>query len=82
MAYYGTNDANGDDQNAGVLMKEACEKADADGVDFTQYDNDGDGSVDGVYIVYSGYGEATSGIENTIWPHDKWDVERGAKHNK
>jgi len=69
MAYYGTNDANGDDQNAGVLMKEACEKADADGVDFTQYDNDGDGSVDGVYIVYSGYGEATSGIENTIWPH-------------
>jgi M6 family metalloprotease-like protein len=69
MAYYGANDANGDDINAGALMLEACEKADADGVDFSQYDNDNDGSVDGVYIIYAGYGEASSGIDNTIWPH-------------
>lgn len=69
MAHYGANDSAGDDINAGALMKEACEKADADGVDFTKYDNDGDGSVDGVYIVFSGYGEASSGIDNTIWPH-------------
>lgn len=69
MAYYGAPGANSHDIRAADLMKEACDKADDDGVDFTQYDNDGDGSVDGVYIIYAGYGEATSGDVNTIWPH-------------
>jgi M6 family metalloprotease-like protein len=56
------------DPNSNELMLEAVQAADAD-VDFTQYDNDGDGSVDGVYIVYAGFGQASSGIANTIWPH-------------
>lgn len=69
MAYYGTDAEDGShDPNSHYLMEEAVNDADAD-VDFSQYDNDGDGSVDGVYIIYAGKGQASSGIANTIWPH-------------
>ncbi|MBQ6983664.1 MAG: M6 family metalloprotease domain-containing protein [Paludibacteraceae bacterium] len=65
-AYYGKND----DANVGEMIKEACELADADGVDFTQYDNDNDDKVDFVYVLYAGYGEADGGPANTVWPHN------------
>jgi M6 family metalloprotease-like protein len=52
------------------MIKEACLLADSIwDVDFTQYDNDGDGKVDFVYVIYAGYGEADGGGANTIWPH-------------
>lgn len=69
MAYYGADGTDGThDLNSNELMLEAVTAADAD-VDYSQYDNDGDGSVDGVYIIYAGYGQASSAIANTIWPH-------------
>ena len=64
-----------DDNNTGQMIKEACEKAVADGVDFSRYDNDNDGNVDFVYVLYAGYGEADSYIANTIWPHN-WSLSR------
>ena len=68
MKYYGENDQYGNDKNARRMVEEACKKAD---VDFSQYDNDGDGYVDIVYVIYAGYGEASypAKLENTIWPH-------------
>lgn len=67
-----------DDNNVGQMIKKACELADADGVDFTRYDNNDDGKVDFVYVLYAGYGEADSYINNTIWPHNwylsKWGI--------
>lgn len=39
-------------------------------VDFTQYDSDGDGYVDLVYIVYAGYG-GNWGVSDVIWPKIK-----------
>jgi len=69
MAHYGA-DLNGDHSpNADKLMEEAVLAADADGIDFSQYDNDGDGSVDGVYVVFAGYSQATGGPTDAIWPH-------------
>jgi immune inhibitor A len=38
-------------------------------VDFTQYDNDGDGFVEGVFIVHSGQGFEWSGSPDDIWSH-------------
>jgi len=67
MAYYGKNVANFD-ANPWMMVKEACELVD-DSVDFTQYDNNNDGKVDFVYVIYAGYGEADGADENTIWPH-------------
>lgn len=70
MAYYGKNTTStgGSDQNPGALITEAITQADKD-VNFADFDNDGDGTVDGVYVVYAGYGEASGAPTNTIWPH-------------
>lgn len=75
VAYYGGNDSYGDDKLPGDMVVEACSIANAQhGVDFTKYDNDGDGEVDFVYLIYAGKGEADGGADNTIWPHN-WNLE-------
>lgn len=77
MASYGANDAQGNDIDPAGMIKEACELAYAkEKMDMSQYDWDGDGAVDQVYVVYAGYGEAAGGDANTIWPHE-WDIEGG-----
>lgn len=69
MSYYGGNDSNGDDKNPHKMVEEACKALDAT-VNFKDYDRDGDGYVDNVYVFYAGYGEAdTYGQEDTVWPH-------------
>ena len=74
-SYYGKNDSDGNDMYPGNMVIEACKLADTQfNVDFTQYDNDNDGYVDFVYIIYAGKGEADGGSTNTIWPHN-WDIE-------
>jgi len=72
MKYYGENDSRGNDRRVGTMAAEAVMKANAD-VNFRDYDWDGDGEVDQVYVVYAGYGEASGqGLENTIWPVEWW----------
>ncbi len=75
MAYYGANDSNGDDVKPAYMVVDACKAADNAGVDFTQYDADGDGYIDNVFVYYAGYNEAEWGPDNSIWPH-RWVVER------
>ncbi|MGQ9849561.1 MAG: M6 family metalloprotease domain-containing protein, partial [Aggregatilineaceae bacterium] len=42
-------------------------------VDFSRYDNNGDGYVDTVFIIHSGTGaEASGGSGNIIWSHSWW----------
>ncbi|MBR0202240.1 MAG: M6 family metalloprotease domain-containing protein [Bacteroidaceae bacterium] len=69
MNYYGANDSNGDDKHPHVMVSEACKLADSQ-VNFADYDWDGDGEVDQVYVVYAGYAESSGGASNTIWPHE------------
>lgn len=73
-SYYGANDKNGDDKYPHIAVEEAC-KALGNEIDFSNYDNDGDGKVDLVYMFYAGFGEADdeSGDTNTIWPH-QWNL--------
>lgn len=78
MAYYGANDSDGNDLRPGTMVWEAC-NAINDEVDFSQYDNDGDGEVDQVYIVYAGYGEASGASSSTIWPH-AWYLSEASKY--
>lgn len=63
--YYGKG---ANDANYREMISKACAMADAAGVDFSQYDGDGDGYADLVYIIYAGYGASMSGYENDIWP--------------
>ena len=68
-SYYGSNNKNGEDKNPEQMIKEACELVDGD-VDFSIYDNNHDGKVDFVYVIYAGYGEADGGGDDYIWPHN------------
>ena len=69
MAYYGANDSNGSDKAPEKMIEEACRLA-KDDVNYPDYDWDGDGEVDQVYVIYAGYGEASGAPSNTIWPHE------------
>ena len=56
-------------ENGRELTQKAIDAADPL-VDFSQYDSDGDGVVDLVYIVYAGYGSDVSGNDSRlIWPY-------------
>lgn len=72
-SYYGSNDQYGNDKHAGEMVKEACQAAD-ETVNFTDYDWNGDGEVDQVFILFAGPGEANGGSADTIYPHE-WDLE-------
>jgi M6 family metalloprotease-like protein len=69
-AYYGSND----DEYAYQALMEACQLADDAGVDFSQYDSDGDGKVDAVSLIMAGNGEESGGGEDCIWSH-QWNLE-------
>ena len=70
--YYGKNDSRGNDLHPGEMVAKACMAVD-DEVDFTDYDWDGDGVVDQVFVLYAGEGEASSYDKATIWPHE-WQL--------
>lgn len=72
LAFYGEN-VSEEDKNPRQLVIDACTLADADGVDFAQYDTDNDGFVDNIFIYYAGNNEAEGAAANTIWPH-RWSL--------
>ena len=77
MAYYGANytDTEGNacnDVHAETLVYEGCLMADSL-VNFADYDWDGDGVVDQVFIIYAGYAEAQGAEPEAIWPH-AWTI--------
>lgn len=67
-AYYGRNVGIGGDAAVGIMVAEACQAIDAE-VNFADYDWDGDGEVDQIFVLYAGMGEASGGSADTIWPH-------------
>ena len=77
MSYYGGNNPMGNDKYAEKMVVEACKLVD-DSVDFALYDNDNNGVMDFVYVIYAGFGEADGGGANTIWPH-QYDVSQYQK---
>ena len=72
MANYGGNDSDGNDKAPEQAVVEGCKGLDST-INFADFDNDNDGVVDLVYMVYAGKGEADGGAEDTIWPH-QWDL--------
>ena len=58
----------GNSDNMAKFIPEVCRLADEAGVDFSQYDANGDGNVDLVYVIYAGWGQSTGGATETIWP--------------
>lgn len=75
-AYYGKNDAGGNDSRPEEMILEACRLAD-NTIDFSKFDDDGDGEVDNVFVFFAGGDEAQNGDEDCIWSH-AWYLVDGA----
>ena len=69
MAYYGKPDGDNNDIHPSLMVAEAVDAA-AKVVNYSNYDWDGDGAVDQVFVIYAGYGQAQGADPNTIWPHE------------
>jgi M6 family metalloprotease-like protein len=71
---YGGN-SGGYDKGVGTMVGEGCLGLDSQ-IDFSKYDNDGDGVCDVVVVIYAGDGEASSAEENAedaVWPC-QWEL--------
>lgn len=67
---YGGNDDYGNDVGVGTMVAEGCQGLNQE-IDFSRYDNDGDGECDVVIVLYAGDGEASSydeDAEDAVWP--------------
>ena len=73
-SYYGGNNNYGNDLAPQKMAVEACNVLD-NSVDFSQYDTDGDGYIDNVFIFYAGTGENRTGESDAVWPHTSWVTE-------
>ncbi|MGM9764334.1 MAG: M6 family metalloprotease domain-containing protein [Candidatus Cryptobacteroides sp.] len=76
-SYYGGNNYSGNDKNPAQMVVDACTLASSAGIDFSTYDDDGDGEVDNVFIFFAGEDEAEGGGDDCIWSH-AWYVRDGA----
>lgn len=68
MSYYGQNSGSRKDIHYTEMIQEACQQVSGD-VNFADYDADGDGKVDLVYIIYAGYSESfPQNSSDCLWP--------------
>lgn len=71
-AYYGADGMVDKDENVGAMLVDAITAAIASGAvkDWSMFDNDGNGTVDALYVIYAGEGQhAFPGQTDLIWPH-------------
>ena len=70
-AYYGQNDRYGNDLRPAEMVAEACQLAHQAGINFEKYDDDGDGYVDNVFVLFAGEDEADNPAKDAdcIWSH-------------
>lgn len=71
MSYYGSNINNdpGNDAFPEQMVVEACNEAEKSGISFAEYDQNGDGVIDNIFVVYAGYDEARGASADAIWSH-------------
>lgn len=68
----GDNGLQSTEPNAQTLAKDAMLTADPS-VNFAPYDNDGDGYIEGLFIVHAGPGAEENGQTTHIWSH-RWNM--------
>ena len=79
--YGGPSVLTGGTDHIGEFITEAIKNADAQyDIDWAQYDWNGDGEVEQVFVVYAGYGRATGGPNGTIWPN-AWTLDDALQNN-
>lgn len=73
-AHYGNSDRGYQD-----FAEEVADSA-SKYINFDDYDNDGDGYIDGMHIIFAGHGEESSGNADQIWSH-KWNIFSNPQYN-
>lgn len=81
VSAYGAHSMLSNDSNVLQMVEDACGAASDTGVDFSRYDNDGDGMADNVAIIFAGYSQAEGGDPNSIWPHQQRIADLGLNYN-
>lgn len=81
--------------NVAEIIREALSQLDGE-LDLRQFDNDGDGVIDGISIIHQGAGQEASGDHTDIWSHsssvsgiefdgvkvDKYTIEPETLHSR
>ena len=77
---YGRN-RSGNDVGVAQMVNDAIDAA-GDAIDWSRYDNDGDGEVDVCIVVYAGVGEAQAWqtVASSVWPC-QWSLTEGKEWN-
>ena len=73
--YYGDNNQNGDTV-VRDLVRSAIDQVEAQGFDWSRFDNDNNGTVDALNVIHAGPG-AEAGDPTNIWSH-KWSLSNQA----
>lgn len=78
-SYYGGNTSNGSDQRPAYMILEACNLADREGLDFSQFDGNNDGQIDLVFVFFAGNNEAEAKytFPDAVWPHMSYLIPKG-----
>ena len=69
MAYYGGTSSSGSDDRFSDLCKDVIAQVKEQGLveDWTVYDNNKDGNVELVCVIFAGYGQNQGGAYNSVW---------------
>ena len=67
MAFYGGKNSNGSDDKFTDFCKDAMEQARDLVDDWSVYDNDGDGRIELVCVIFAGFGQNQGGADSTLW---------------
>ncbi len=76
-SYYGATTTYSHDARPEDMVVHAIELLNPE-VDFSQYDNDGDGVLDNVFLFYAGQGQNDGGPGESVWPH-AWELSAVGK---
>lgn len=67
MAYYGGKNKTGSDDKFSDFCRDAMEQVKDVVSDWSAYDNDKDGRIELVCVIFAGYGQNQGGGDSTIW---------------
>ena len=67
MSFYGGTKNNGSDDNFSDFCRDAMNQAKDLVPDWSIYDNDKDGNIELVCVIYAGYGQNQGGADSTLW---------------
>lgn len=80
QAYYGEEtESGGHDIRPREMVIEACSLA-SQNINYADFDNNNDGYLDMVHIVFAGRGQHNGGGTDAIWPHS-WSIPSSPTYN-